>query len=185
MCCQGHWGSVPEPEPRVDLSAMELVGYQTSRKEMRDIYHSVYLLRRTPGTPSCGECERRRVIHDILASKGGLNPLHHMSGLVWVRKDLTKWLFGWLTIGHWKPPKPFVVTSKDLKVGEEDHEPIPEARVGVTQGLGLGLTPGLGPGPTLEVDLGTRQGLTVKAAIMMTQEAYVLGPLMDPLLKGE
>ena len=47
---------------------MELVGYQTSRREMQDIYHSVYLLRRTPGTPSCGEQERRRVIHDILAS---------------------------------------------------------------------------------------------------------------------
>ena len=47
-------GSVPEPEPRVDLSAMELVGYQTSRKEIREIYHSVYLLRRAPGTPSCG-----------------------------------------------------------------------------------------------------------------------------------
>ena len=55
MCCQGHQGSIPEPEPRADLSAMELVGYRTSRKEMRDIYHSVYLLRRTPGTPSCGE----------------------------------------------------------------------------------------------------------------------------------
>ena len=73
------------------------------------------------------------------------------------------------------------MTSKDLKVGEEDHEPIPKARVGV----GLGLTPGLGPGPTLEVDLGIRQGLIVKAAIMMTHEAYVLGPLMDPLLEGE
>ena len=47
---------------------MELVGYQTSRKEMRDIYHSVYLLSRTPGTPSCGEQERRRVIHNILTS---------------------------------------------------------------------------------------------------------------------
>ena len=66
--CRGHWGSVSKPEPEADLSAMELVGYQTSRKEMRDIYHSVYLLRRTPGTPSCGEWERRRVIHDILAS---------------------------------------------------------------------------------------------------------------------
>ena len=47
---------------------MELVGYQTSRREMRDIYHSVYLLRRTPGTPSCGEQQRRKVIHDILTS---------------------------------------------------------------------------------------------------------------------
>ena len=68
MFHRGCQGSVPEPEPRADQSAMELVGYQTSRKEMRDIYHSVYLLRRTPGTPSCGEQERRRVIHDILTS---------------------------------------------------------------------------------------------------------------------
>ena len=68
MFCQGHRGSVPELEPGVDQPAMELVGYQTSRKEMRGIYHSVYLLRRAPGTPSCGKQERRRVIHDILTS---------------------------------------------------------------------------------------------------------------------
>ena len=72
------------------------------------------------------------------------------------------------------------MTLKDLKVGE-DHEPIPEARVGV----GLGLTPGLSPGPTLEVDLGIRGGPTAKATIMVTHGAYVLSPLMDPLLKGE
>ena len=68
MCHRGCWGSIPKPEPGADLSAMELVGYQMSRREMWDIYHSVYLLRRTLGTPSCGERERRRVIHDILAS---------------------------------------------------------------------------------------------------------------------
>ena len=68
MFCQGCQGSVPKLEPRPDRSTMELVGYQTSRKEMRDFYHSVYLLRRIPGTPSYGERERRRVIHDILAS---------------------------------------------------------------------------------------------------------------------
>ena len=27
MFCQGCWDSVPEPEPRVDQSTMELVGY--------------------------------------------------------------------------------------------------------------------------------------------------------------
>ena len=63
-----------------------------------------------------------------------------------------RWLFGWLAIGHWKPLKPSMVTSKDWKVGEEDHEPVPKARVGV----GLGLGPGLGPGPALEVDLEIR-----------------------------
>ena len=68
--CMFHWGhrgSVPEPDPRADQSAMELVGYQMSWKEMRDIYHSMYLLRRSPGSPSCGKWQRRRTIQDILS----------------------------------------------------------------------------------------------------------------------
>ena len=76
----------------------------------------------------------------------------------WASKDLTRWLFGWLTIGHWRLPKPSVVTLKDSKLEKEDHEPIPKPRVGVGLGVilgtSLGLAPGLGPGPTLEVDLG-------------------------------
>ena len=47
---------------------MELVGYQTSRRQMRDIYHSMYLLRRSPGSPSCREQQRRRAVQDILSS---------------------------------------------------------------------------------------------------------------------
>ena len=47
---------------------MELVGYQMSRKEIRDVYYSVYLLRRSPGSPSCMESRRRRAIQDILSS---------------------------------------------------------------------------------------------------------------------
>ena len=39
-----------------------------SWKEMRDIYHSIYLLRRSLGSPSCGEQQRRRTIQDILSS---------------------------------------------------------------------------------------------------------------------
>ena len=68
MCHHGCQSSIPEPNPKVDQSAMELVGYQMSRKEIRDVYHSVYLLRRPPGSPSCGESRRRRVIQDILSS---------------------------------------------------------------------------------------------------------------------
>ena len=68
MSCWGCWGSVCEPDPGVNQSAMELVGYRTFWKEMRDIYHSVYLLRRSLGFPSCGEWQRRRTIQDILSS---------------------------------------------------------------------------------------------------------------------
>ena len=68
MCCQGQQSSILEPNPKVDQSTMELIGYQTSRNEIRDVYHSVYLLKRLLGSPSCGESRRRRTIQDILSS---------------------------------------------------------------------------------------------------------------------
>ena len=82
------------------------------------------------------------------------------------------------------------MTSKDLEVNKgEDHELIPEARVGVGLGLvletGLGLAPELSPGPALEADLGIMLGLTVKAAIVVTYGVYVPGPQMDLLPEGE
>ena len=80
--------------------------------------------------------------------------------------------------------KPFMATLRDSKVGE-DHEPIPKVRVGVGLGPSLGLTLGLGPKPALEVDLGIGRGPIAKAATMVTHKAYVLGPLKDPLPKGE
>ena len=54
MWHQGHQGSVKEPDPEAGQSALELIGYHTSRAEVRDVYHSVYLLTRTPGFPFCG-----------------------------------------------------------------------------------------------------------------------------------
>ena len=68
MCCQGHQGSIREPNSKADQSALHLIGYQTSRKEQRDVYHSMYLLNRAPGFPSCGEVKRRRAIQEILSS---------------------------------------------------------------------------------------------------------------------
>ena len=68
MCCWGHWGSVREPNSEADQSALHLIGYHTSWKELRDMYHSVYLLNRAPGFPSCEEVKRRRAIQEILSS---------------------------------------------------------------------------------------------------------------------
>ena len=68
MCCRGHQGSVREPNSEADQSALHLIGYHTSQKELRDVYHSVYLLNRAPGFPSCGEVKRRRAIQEILSS---------------------------------------------------------------------------------------------------------------------
>ena len=64
----GHWCSLPRPDPKADLPAMKLMGYQTSHKEIRDLYHSIYLLRRSPGPPPCGPQQRKEAIQDILSS---------------------------------------------------------------------------------------------------------------------
>ena len=71
MVCQGHWGSMYDSDSKVDQSAMELVGYHTSQKEIRDIYQSIYLLWRAPGLPPCGAQPRRKAIQDILSSLKG------------------------------------------------------------------------------------------------------------------
>ena len=68
MCHQGCQSHILEPNPKADQSAMEFVGYRMSRKERQDVYHSVYLLQRCPGSPSCGVSRRRRAVQDILSS---------------------------------------------------------------------------------------------------------------------
>ena len=44
MVFQGYHGSMYDPESEVDQSAMELVGYHMSQREMGDNYQSIYLL---------------------------------------------------------------------------------------------------------------------------------------------
>ena len=80
-----HWGcggSVYNPESEMDQSAMELVGYHTSWREMRDVYQSIYLLWRAPGVPPCGAQSRRKAIQDILSSlKGQLHKCGHSAAI--------------------------------------------------------------------------------------------------------
>ena len=59
MVCWGYWGSTMGPDPQVGPSAMELVGYWTSCKEIQDNYQSVFLLQRLPGLPCCGNEQRK------------------------------------------------------------------------------------------------------------------------------
>ena len=108
----------------------------------------------------------------------------------WTDRDLMKLLFGQPTRGHWKLPKPFRVTSRGWAVSKgEDHQLIPVAKVEVGLELTLETGPGLaleiGPGPTPEAGLGIVLGPTVKAALMVTYEAYVPGPQMNLYPGGE
>ena len=53
---------------RSDIPAIKLVRYQTSCQEIRDLYHSIYLLRRLPGPLPCRPQWREEAIQDILSS---------------------------------------------------------------------------------------------------------------------
>ena len=44
----------PKLDSEVDVSAVQLVGYQMSSKEIRDRYCQVHALKRLPGPPPCG-----------------------------------------------------------------------------------------------------------------------------------
>ena len=58
MVCQG---SIMGLDPQAGPSAMELVGYWTSHKEIWDIYQSVFLLQGLPGLPCCGNEQRKKM----------------------------------------------------------------------------------------------------------------------------
>ena len=60
---------------------------------MRDIYHSIYLLRRSQGFPSCGEWQRRRTIQDILSS---LTDWLHRQAYPTMTRDLDCQEGGWV-----------------------------------------------------------------------------------------
>ena len=154
MFCWGCWGSIFEPDPGVDQSAMELVGYWTSLKEMRDLYHSVYLLKRSPGPPPVendkGEGPFRIYSPPWWSNCKGGHILPHLeirtiregSGLDWTNGDLMKQLFGQPARGHWRLPKPSRVTSRGLKRNEgKDHRLVLTTEVEVGPDLALEVGP--------------------------------------------
>ena len=59
MCHRGCQSQVRESNPEEDQSTLHLIGYHTSQKELRDVYHSVYLLNRALGSPPVGRSNRK------------------------------------------------------------------------------------------------------------------------------
>ena len=67
---------------------MKLMGYWTSHKEICDLYHSVYLLRRSPGPPPCRPQLRREAICDIPSSLR--NQLHQWVYPITAKEDTSE-----------------------------------------------------------------------------------------------
>ena len=56
MVCRGCHHGLPKLDPEVDITAIQLVEPQTSRKEIESLYYEVYKIWRLPGYPP-GELE--------------------------------------------------------------------------------------------------------------------------------
>ena len=52
----------------MDISAVQMVGYQSTREEIWDLYHQVYKLRRLPGTLLCGPEQVCKLMRDVMSS---------------------------------------------------------------------------------------------------------------------
>ena len=65
-CCWLH--DLSRLDPRVDTSTIQLMGYQTSREEIGELFHQVCMLQRLPGPPPCGPKWVQEVTRDILSS---------------------------------------------------------------------------------------------------------------------
>ena len=145
MCHQGHQSCIPEPNPEADQSAMELVGYQTSRKEIWDVYHSIYLLQRYPRSPSCRDREGEGLYRiysppdrpgysgrptllkprvQVPMGERGLEPSHC---------NLMRQCYGLPARKPWRLPRPSMMILRGTTMNiEKGHEPT--ARVGVDPG---------------------------------------------------
>ena len=55
-------------DPQADLSVIQLVGYQSTREEIQDLYYQVYKLRRLTGSPLCRPEQVCKLTRDVVAS---------------------------------------------------------------------------------------------------------------------
>ena len=79
-----HWGhqhGFPHLDPQMDIFAIQLVGYQSTREEIWDLYHLVHKLRRLPGSLSCRPEQVCELMRDVVSSlknhlwqRGGKQP---------------------------------------------------------------------------------------------------------------
>ena len=68
MVCQGHQHSLPHADPQAEISAVQAVGPQTSREEMRDSYYQVYKLKRLPGSSPCRPEQMEELTANVVPS---------------------------------------------------------------------------------------------------------------------
>ena len=51
IICQGHWQNLSQLNPEAGIPVVQLVGPETSKEELQELYLEVYKLHRLPGSP--------------------------------------------------------------------------------------------------------------------------------------
>ena len=64
IICRGHWQNMPQLNLEADIPAVQLVGSETTKEELLEIYLEVYKLHRLPGSPP-GE---PAILKEVMAS---------------------------------------------------------------------------------------------------------------------
>ena len=68
VICWGHQHGLPHLDPQADVSTVQSGGYQTTKEEIRDLYHQVYKLRRLPASLPCGLQQVHELTRDVVSS---------------------------------------------------------------------------------------------------------------------
>ena len=66
----GHRQSYPWLDAKVEVSAIQLVGFKTTRERIWELYNNVYQLRRSPGPPPHGPECTEELVQEICTSLG-------------------------------------------------------------------------------------------------------------------
>ena len=121
----------PKLDSGVDVSTIQLVGYQTSSKEIGDLYHQVYALEKLPGPQFCGPERAWEIMKDILSSL----------------KDCLRWRKGEQSGGSGEPesasPHPSCQCNWASRRGRQDssgEQELPKAREAYWQALAAATT---------------------------------------------
>ena len=67
MICQGCQHGFLHLDPQVDISAIQLLGHQSTREEIWYLYHQVYKLRRLPGSLLCRPEQVHKLMRDVVS----------------------------------------------------------------------------------------------------------------------
>ena len=70
MLCQGCQQELPKLDPEVDVSAVQLVGLQTSKEEIKSLYLEVYKQWRLLGSPPRKPELMEEVVSSLKNAKG-------------------------------------------------------------------------------------------------------------------